>query len=81
MNNWTAAFIIILALFVGFMFGAIFTYTSLGIMLEKVIGGSNVNMQIQLNETKLAEAAYKLIHEEYNFTKDFNQLKNITRIG
>lgn len=78
MNNWMAVAFIILSLFVGFMLGTAFTYTSISAMLKGAFEGSNVEMNIDLNESEIVGAAYKLMSQQYNFTEDFNELKNIS---
>lgn len=78
MNNWMAVAIIILSLFVGFFVGCAFTYTSMTTMLNTVFSGSNVQMSIDLNETELVQSFGQMMKDDYNLSRDFDSLKNLS---
>ena len=81
MNKTTIVLYVVVSLFLGFLLGSLFTYSSIAFILEKAasgLSGSNVQIEVGLNESKLVEGIGGLLYEKYNLSKDLNQLNNLS---
>lgn len=74
MDTWFVIFLITIAFFVGITTGAVLTVTSLGDLVNDALEGTTFNVEVDINETQMVDAASKLFKDKLNVTKELESV-------